>query len=194
MKTISDQIKSYLNFSTRVLGISHVYITTEASVVVEKKKIMRAYYFNEKTQGSLENPLEIKDEIMFESSFFLEKSIRTIFVFSSHEKEFDQQLWANSELIFKMNQSLSKESNQTRHDLVVAWLTPHAELDFFSFLDQSRSSFEVVFFRDEVSRKETIYNHGGHRILETLSPLSDPGNIAIKRHVWNDFKRFMVHS
>lgn len=180
MRTTSDYIKTYLEFSRRVLGISQIYESSNKDLVsapdADKKKIFNFYFWPQVKFTS------------FSKELFVSHSIRTIFVFFSDQNDFESQLKRHSEMVAKMNQALGGDPQE----LLVGWITPNVEREFFSVISQWANPLRIIFFRQQSMIQETIIESGPHRILETLSPLTDVNDTNRKRMIWNDFKRLMA--
>lgn len=185
IKTAADNIKTYLKFTNQVLGVSHIFTSTskeaESAIDTEKKKIFNFYLWPENrawTEYSFENPL--RDISRFQ----------TVFVFFSYDPDFENHMRTQTEMLSKMNQALGGND----HNLLMAWLSPNTERDFFEKSSVWKTPLRIVLFRDEISTAETIYKSAAHTVLETLSPLGDPNDQQRKRFVWNDFKRLLATS
>lgn len=184
MKTTPENIKTYLKFTHQVLGVSHIFKSATnkagAALETEKKKIFNFYFWPENRAWS---------EFSFENqSVDLKNRFQNVFVFFSEDAEFETRLRKESEMLSKMNQALGGHD----HNILMGWLSPNAERDFIEKTAQWSSSFRIVFFRDEIKSKETIYLSGPHKVLETLSPIENPNDQQRKRFVWNDFKRLLA--
>lgn len=188
MKTASEYIKSYLEFAHQVLGVSNIYrlqtLTNTKVLDDEKKKIFNFYFWPEVLPGQV----KIWKDFHFDKQVLESSSYRTLFIFFSKNDRFDYILKNQSEMIAKMNLALGTSDK----DLLIGWVTPNAEIDFFSVISEQTKPLQIIFFRDKVETKKIIYNSGAHRILETLSPLVDPNDRARKRYIWNDFKRLLA--
>lgn len=185
MKNADENIKNYLKFTQHVLGVSHIFRSAtqsaETTPDTEKKKIFNFYSWPENrawTEFSFAN--QTNDSGRFQN----------IFIFFSNEIQFEIKMREQSEMLSKMNQALGG----TDYKLLLGWLSPNAEREFFEHIARWKTPVRIVFFRDELSAEETIYSSGPHTILETLSPLVDPNDQQRKRFVWNDFKRLLALS
>ncbi len=186
MKTTTENIKTYLKFTHQVLGVSHIFRSAakeaESELDTQKKKIFNFYFWPENKAWS---------EFSFDNqSNDLKNRFQNVFVFFSDDADFETRMRTQSEMLSKMNQALGGHD----HNVLLAWLSPNAERDFFEKAVHWTSPFKIVFFRNEITAKETIYTSGRHKVLETLSPLVDPNDQQRKRIVWNDFKRLLAIS
>ena len=180
MKTLLDSAKTFLKYSNQVLGISHIYMPPKAVSMLPKdidsKKVFNFYLW----PGVQCLP--------FESRIIEGKSIRTLFVFLTNRSQFEVELKNQTGMVSKMNQALGGQDS----DLMVGWLTPNSEIDFFSLISKWTHPIRIILFRDEATNKSAIYDSGAHKILETVSPLLDISDNGRKRIVWNEFKRLLA--
>jgi hypothetical protein len=184
MIIITENIKSYLKYSLRVLGVSNIYKPSSSHIVnalpstsdSEKKKIINFYMWSD------------LNVIALDKSVFEKGVIRSVFVFFTTVNNFDNLLKDNAGMITKMHQALGGLDQQ----FLVGWLSPNSEIDFFSTVAELETPLRIVIYRDEVSSNPSIYKSGAHTILETLSPLTDINDMGRKRFVWNDFKRLLA--
>lgn len=180
VKVPSNNIKNYLQFTHQVLGVSRIYPpsvkTLVSNVDAENRKEFNFYFWPNVTATT------------FNKQTLEAHTIRTIFVFFTTQNHFENQLKTQVEMISKMNGVLGGVDG----DLMVAWVTPNAEVDFFSVVAQWELPLQLILFRTDVSVRETVYTSGVHTILETLSPLDNPNDLNRKRLVWNDFKRLLA--
>tara|TARA_B110001454_G_scaffold219202_1_gene251935 strand:- start:13167 stop:13727 length:561 start_codon:yes stop_codon:yes gene_type:complete len=186
MKTTTENIKTYLKFTHQVLGVSHIFTpaSNEADAVlgIEAKKIFNFYFWLENRAWS---------EFSFDNqSSDLKTRFQNVFVFFSDDTDFETRMRGQSEMLSKMNQAIGGHD----HNVLLAWLSPNAERDFFARAAQWSFPLRIVFFRETSTAQETIYSSGPHKVLETLSPLVDPNDQQRKRFVWNDFKRLLANS
>lgn len=185
MKSTSNNIKTYLKFSCRVLGISNIYARPATDVtapVAEIKKASQFYFWPD------------VNAVSFNKQLFEHSAIHTVFVFFTTQNQFENRLHSHVEMISKMHGVLGGIDGE----LLVGWATPNSEIDFFSVVAQQIKPLRIVFFRDTSKEKtparDSIYLSGVHTILETLSPLENPNDMDRKRLVWNDFKRMLAFS
>lgn len=183
MKISAENIKNYLKFTHQVLGVSHIFtssnVLAEKIAESEKKKIFNFYHWPAQktwTEFSLENQTSALGKF------------QNVFIFFSDESKFENSMRSQTELLSKMNQALNGQDS----NLLLGWLSSNAERDFFEKAAQWTTPLRIIFFRDDVSSKDTLYTSGLHRILETLTPLTDPNDQQRKRHIWNDFKRLLA--
>lgn len=185
MKTLAENIRTYLKFNHQVLGVSHIYTSTkneaDPALNTDKKKIFNFYLWPENrvwSEYSFENPL--RDIRLFQN----------VFIFFSHDTSVETRLRNQSEMLSKMNQALGGND----HGLLIGWVSANAEREVFEKIAQWTTPLRIVFFRDDVTAVETLYTSGPHKVLETVSPLADPNDQQRKRLVWNDFKRLLALS
>ncbi|MBL7557143.1 MAG: hypothetical protein JNM24_15060 [Bdellovibrionaceae bacterium] len=185
MKNAAENIKNYLKFTHHVLGVSHIFrsvsSSAEATLDTEKKKIFNFYSWPENRAWT---------EFSFTHQANETGRFQNIFIFFSNEMSFEIKMREQSEMLSKMNQALGG----TDYKLLLGWLSPNTEREFFENMARWKTPVRIVFFRDELSTEETIYTSGPHKVLETLSPLGDPNDQQRKRFVWNDFKRLLALS
>lgn len=183
MKFTENPIKTYLKYTHQVLGVSHIFSSTNKSADVAiadttKKKIFNFYNWPEG---------RVWREFAFDGSFQNANTIQTLFVFFSEQPDFENRIKDQTEMIAKMNQALKGNDSE----LAIAWLSPNAERDFFEALSKWTVALKVVLFRPGTIAKESMYASGTHKILETLTPIENPNDQNRKRQVWNDFKQWM---